>query len=157
MFKKLFINARYFIAPLLILATLFGILEGGPWVWTGVFLLGVGIVIDTLYTQQTYGGGFDEDGETNANPILQNSVMYLMLPVFIALQCTLAYHQIYSGMSGMELVGATISDGIFGWYRNHLWTRTYILKDLVLVLVSLDDGLSGSVLTSVMHMCITII
>ena len=63
MFKKLFINARYFIAPLLILATLFGILEGGPWVWTGVFLLGVGIVIDTLYTQQTYGG-FDED-ETN--------------------------------------------------------------------------------------------
>ena len=69
--------------PLLILATLFGILEGGPWVWTGVFLLGVGIVIDTLYTQQTYGAGFDEDGETNTNPILQNSVMYLMLPVFI--------------------------------------------------------------------------
>ena len=112
MFKKLFINALYFIAPLLILATLFGILEGGPWVWTGVFLLGVGIIIDTLYTQQTYGAGFDEEGDTNANPILQNSVMYLMLPVFIALQCTLAY-QIYSGMSGMELVGATISAGIF--------------------------------------------
>ena len=112
MFKKLFINARYFIAPLLILATLFGILEGGPWVWTGVFLLGVGIIIDTLYTQQTYGAGFDEEGDTNANPILQNSVMYLMLPVFIALQCTLAY-QIYSGMSGMELVGATVSAGIF--------------------------------------------
>ena len=46
----------YFIVPLLIpKSTLFGILEGGPWVWTGVFLLGVGIVIDTLYTQQTYG------------------------------------------------------------------------------------------------------
>ena len=76
--------------PLLILATLFGILEGGPWVWTGVFLLGVGIVIDTLYTQQTYGEfGFDEDGETNVNPILQNSVMYLMLCIVHRLQCTL--------------------------------------------------------------------
>jgi len=50
MLKKLFINARYFIAPLLILATLFGVLAGGPWVWTGVFLLGVGIIIDTLHT-----------------------------------------------------------------------------------------------------------
>ena len=39
MLKKLFINARYFIAPLLILATLFGVLAGGPWVWTGVSLL----------------------------------------------------------------------------------------------------------------------
>ena len=63
MFKKIAINARYFIAPLLILATLFGVLAGGPWVWTGVFLLGVGIVIDTLYTQQTMGAGFDEEGE----------------------------------------------------------------------------------------------
>ena len=110
--KKFLINARYYLAPLLIFASLFGVIAGGPWVWTGVFLLGVGIIIDTLYTQQTYGAGFDEEGDTNANPILQNSVMYLMLPVFIALQCTLAY-QIYSGMSGMELVGATISAGIF--------------------------------------------
>ena len=39
MFKKLAINARYFIAPLLIVAALFGVIAGGPWVWTGVFLL----------------------------------------------------------------------------------------------------------------------
>ena len=79
--------------PLLILATLFGILEGGPWVWTGVFLLGVGIVIDTLYTQQTYGAGFDEDGfENKSNPILQNSVMYLMLPVFRRINTMYSYH-----------------------------------------------------------------
>tara|TARA_Y100001937_G_scaffold45765_1_gene64291 strand:+ start:15893 stop:16975 length:1083 start_codon:yes stop_codon:yes gene_type:complete len=110
--KKLFINARYFIAPLLILATLFGVIAGGPWVWTGVFLLGVGIIIDTLHTRQTYGAGFDEDGETNANPYLQNAVMYLMLPVFIALQCALAY-QIYHGMAGTELLGAVLSTGIF--------------------------------------------
>ena len=59
--KKLFINARYFIAPLLILATLFGVIAGGPWVWTGVALLGVGIIIDTLHTRQTYGAGFDDN------------------------------------------------------------------------------------------------
>ncbi len=112
MFKKIAINARYFIAPLLILATLFGVLAGGPWVWTGVFLLGVGIVIDTLYTQQTMGAGFDEEGETNANPLLMNLTMYAMLPVFIALQCVLAY-QIYNGMAGVELIGAVVSSGIF--------------------------------------------
>ena len=72
MFKKIAVNARYFIAPLLILATLFGVLAGGPWVWTGVFLLGVGIIIDTLYTKQTMGAGFDEEGELNANPLLMN-------------------------------------------------------------------------------------
>ena len=45
---------RYFIA-LAILATLFGVIAGGTWVWTGVALLGVGIIIDTLHTRQTYG------------------------------------------------------------------------------------------------------
>ena len=112
MLKKLFINARYFIAPLLILATLFGVLAGGPWVWTGVFLLGVGIIIDTLHTKQTMGAGFDDEGDTNANPTLMNVTMYLMLPVFIALQCVLAY-QIYNGMAGVELLGAVLSSGIF--------------------------------------------
>jgi len=112
MLKKFFINARYFIAPLLILATLFGVLAGGPWVWTGVFLLGVGIIIDTLHTRQTYGAGFDDEGDTNANPTLMNVTMYLMLPVFIALQCVLAY-QIYNGMAGVELLGAVLSSGIF--------------------------------------------
>ena len=121
MLKKLFINARYFIAPLLILATLFGVLAGGPWVWTGVFLLGVGIIIDTLHTKQTMGAGFDDEGDTNANPTLMNVTMYLMLPVFIALQCVLAY-QIYNGMAGVELLGAVLSSGIFCWNRNYLWT-----------------------------------
>ena len=112
MFKKLAINARYFIAPLLIVAALFGVIAGGPWVWTGVFLLGFGIIIDTLYTKQTMGAGFDDEGETNANPTLMNVTMYLMLPVFIALQCALAY-QIYNGMAGVELLCAVLSSGIF--------------------------------------------
>ena len=48
--KKLLVNIRYFIAPLLILVTLAGVLAGGVWAWTGVGLLGVGIILDTLIT-----------------------------------------------------------------------------------------------------------
>ena len=51
--------------------------------------------------------GFDEDNETNVNPILQNSVMYLMLTY--SLITMYSCYQIYSGMSGMELVGVHIS------------------------------------------------
>ena len=73
--KKFLINARYFIAPSLILATMFGVLAGGPWVWTGLVLLGVGIIVDTLTKTQTPGAGFDENGETYGIPWLQNGVM----------------------------------------------------------------------------------
>ena len=135
MFKKLFINARYFIAPLLILATLFGILEGGPWVWTGVFLLGVGIIVDTITPAQTMGAGFDEDGETNGNPTLLNITMYAMLAVFVMIQIAIAWRifqyvngieytgatasflgmTYYTGITGAQLVGAVVSSGIFAY------------------------------------------
>ena len=80
--KKVLINARYFLAPLLILASLFGVIAGGPWVWTGVLLLGVGIIVDTLTTAQTPGAGFDDEGETNGIVPLLNGTMYGMLAVF---------------------------------------------------------------------------
>ena len=89
--KKALVNLRYFIAPLLICVSLAGVLAGGIWTWTGVFLLGVGIILDTLVTYKTKGAGFDENGEPYGIPWLQNTVMYLMLPVFVALQLALAY------------------------------------------------------------------
>ena len=76
MLKKFFINARYFIAPLLILATLFGVLAGGPWVWTGVFLLGVGIIIDTLLAYN----------ETTTNPISEPYTKTLLFFTLILLE-----------------------------------------------------------------------
>ena len=99
--SKLLVNIRYFIAPLLILVTLAGVLAGGAWAWTGVGLLGVGIILDTLISVQPRGA-LDENGETLGIPWLQNTVMYLMLPVFVALQLALAY-QIYNGMAGAEI------------------------------------------------------
>ena len=53
--KKFWVNARYYLAPLLIFASLFGVIAGGPWVWTGVALLGVGIIVDTITPVQTMG------------------------------------------------------------------------------------------------------
>ena len=60
--NKFLINARYYLAPLLILASLFGVIAGGPWVWTGVFLLGFGIIVDTTSPALTNGAGFDDAG-----------------------------------------------------------------------------------------------
>ena len=129
--KKFLINTRYFIAPLLILAAIFGVLAGGPWVWTGVVLLGVGIIVDTLTKGQTPGAGFDESGNTYASPGLQNGVMYGMLGAFVLLQVVLAWRvwqyvngtpiadgtllgfAIQEGITGTQLIGATLSSGIF--------------------------------------------
>ncbi len=57
--KKFWVNARYYLAPLLIFASLFGVIAGGPWVWTGVARLVVGINVYTIKTVQTMGSGFD--------------------------------------------------------------------------------------------------
>ena len=129
--KKILINARYFLAPLLILASMFGVMTGGPWVWTGLVLLGVGIIIDTLTKAQTPGAGFDENGDTYGIPALHNGVMYGMLGVFALLQVTLAWRiwqymngvpigtteilgmTVQDGITGTQLIGATISTGIF--------------------------------------------
>ena len=131
--KKFFINARYFLAPLLILSALFGVLAGGPWVWIGVALLGVGILVDTATPQLSKGAGFDNQGDTYGVPGLQNSVMYGMLGVFVLLQLAICWRifqyvsgvpytgatgsfmglTYYEGITGVQLLGAVISSGIF--------------------------------------------
>ena len=129
--KKLLINVRYFMAPLLIIAAMFGVLTGGQWVWTGLVLLGAGILIDTLTKAQTPGAGFDENGDTYAIAALHNGVMYGMLGIFALLQIVLAWRvsqymnavpigettmlgmTIQNGITGSQLIGATISTGIF--------------------------------------------
>ncbi len=131
--RKFLINARYYLAPLLILASMFGVIAGGPWVWTGVFLLGVGIVVDTITPVQTLGAGFDENGDTNGVPWLLNATMYAMLGVFVLLQLAIAWRiyqyvngipftgetatflgmAYYTGITASQLVGAVVSTGIF--------------------------------------------
>ena len=162
--KKLFINARYFLAPLLILSALFGVVAGGPWVWIGVALLGVGILVDTTTPQLSKGGGFDSQGDTYGIPGLQNSTMYAMLGVFVLLQLAICWRifqyvsgvgytgatgsllglTYYEGITGMQLAGAVISTGIFagiGIIYGHELSHT---KGFAFMISRWMMGLSGS-------------
>ncbi len=161
--NKILVNARYFLAPLLILIAMFGVILGGIFNWVGVVLLFAGIVIDTAMKFQSAGAGFDKDGNTIGIPTLQNAVMYIMLPVFVLLQVVLAWrvHQyvtgvevttvgtflglpITNGITGADLVGATYSIGIFagiGIIYGHELSHT---KGFSFVISRLMMGLSGS-------------
>jgi alkane 1-monooxygenase len=161
--KKIFINIRYFLAPILILVSMVGVLIGGPLVWTGVVLFGVGILLDTLSMPlHTKGAGFDDNGETNGFAGLQNAVMYIMLPVFVLLQLAMAWRifqyvngvpieagmfmgiPIQMGISGSQLIGATLSTGIFagiGIIYGHELAHT---KGFSFVISRLMMGLSGA-------------
>ncbi len=163
---KLMMNARYWFAPILIIVALLGVLVGGMLAWVGLLLLGVGIVLDTALMFTTRGAGFDENGESYGIPWLQNGVMYTMLGVFVLLQLTLAWrvaqyvggvpisagyfeHAMFgilpyqNGISGLNLIGATISSGIFagiGIIYGHELSHT---KGFAFVISRLMMGLSG--------------
>ncbi len=116
--KKILINVRYMLAPVSIIAGMYGVFIGGPWVWLGLYMLGAAIVIDTLVSRRTMGAGFDDNGNTNGFPALQNTVMYTMLVVFVLLQLNLAW-RVYEYVNGvpfgtMEILGITVYQGITG-------------------------------------------
>ena len=162
--KKLLINIRYWMAPILILVTLLSVIMGGMFVWVGVALFGVGIILDTAtINMHPPGAGFDEQGDTMGMPRLQNTVMYIMLPVFALLQVALAW-RVYEytsgvpvemgtllgvlpmqfGITGVELLGAALSTGIFagiGIIYGHELSHT---KGFSFVISRLMMGLSGS-------------
>lgn len=161
--KKIFINIRYFLAPILILVSMVGVLIGGPLVWTGVVLFGVGILLDTLSMPfHTKGAGFDKNGDTNGIAGLQNAVMYIMLPVFALLQVAMAWRifqyvngvpiepamymgiPMQMGITGSQLIGATLSTGIFagiGIIYGHELAHT---KGFSFIISRIMMGLSGS-------------
>ena len=162
--KKLLINSRYFFAPVLILVAMFGVILGGIFNWVGVVLLLAGILIDTAMKFQTRGAGVDKEGNTMGMPGLQNTVMYVMLPVFILLQVVLAWRvfqyvtgvpvettgmlfgvlPMVNGITGLDLLGASYSIGIFagiGIIYGHELAHT---KGFAFVISRLMMGLSGS-------------
>lgn len=169
--KKLLINMRYWMAPILISVTLLSVIMGGMFVWVGVALFGVGIILDTAtINMHPPGAGFDDQGDTMGIPRLQNTVMYVMLPVFALLQVALAWRvyeytsgmpiemgtlfgvlPMQSGITGVELIGAAISTGIFagiGIIYGHELSHT---KGFSFVISRLMMGLSGSAHFSYAH------
>ena len=88
--KKLYVNVRYLIVPVMTVTTIIGLLIGGIYAWIGVFLFGINTILDTLTKDIHLRADFDEDGNSYGIKIFQYSVMYLMLPIFIILQLALA-------------------------------------------------------------------
>ena len=115
--KKLYVNVRYLIVPVMTAATIIGLLIGGIYAWIGVFLFGINTILDTLTKDIHLRADFDEDGNSYGIKIFQYSVMYLMLPIFIILQLALAnnlYKFIYLEVLEIsELVGSILSCGLW--------------------------------------------
>ena len=123
--KKLYVNVRYLIVPVMTVTTIIGLLIGGIYAWIGVFLFGINTILDTLTKDIHLRADFDEDGNSYGIKIFQYSVMYLMLPIFIILQLALAnnlYKFIYLEVLEIsELVGSILSCGLWAGARNHIW------------------------------------
>ena len=153
MIGNILLNLRYLFAPILIIVAGAGVLIGGMWAWTGVILLFVGLLVDIATKFETSGVGYDENGETRGWATFQNLTMYFMLPVFVLFQLVMAYRLytfmalggaegavvmelipgilvMHEGITGLNLIGATLSAGIFigiGIIYGHELSHTCLL------------------------------
>lgn len=141
MIGNILLNIRYLLAPILIIYAAIGVLIGGLMAWLGVILLFVGLLVDVATKFETTGIGQNKSGETLGWKTFQNLTMYFMLPVFALFQLIMAW-RLYSfmalggaegavimdlgaalglpgvivmheGITGINLIGATLSSGIF--------------------------------------------
>jgi alkane 1-monooxygenase len=129
--RTLLANAQYFLTPALALLTAFGLLKGGIWSWSGVFILVGMVVFDSLVRTQSAGIGVGESGRPLGNPVVLKSCLYLALPVWGSLLLALAWRvnqyaqsvpiaaaevqgiAVTYGITGWQLIGATLSTGVF--------------------------------------------
>jgi len=115
--KKLYVNVRYLIVPVMTVATIVGLYFGGIYTWIGVFLFGFNTIFDTLTKDIHLRADFDNDGNSYGIKTFQYSVMYLMLPIFIILQLALAYNlyqYVYlSALTVNEIIGSVLSCGLW--------------------------------------------
>lgn len=136
---KLLKNIQYLVLPLSLILTLFGIILGGHWVWTGLVLLISAIVADTLVTFHTQGTGYDIHGNSLASPIFLNSLLYGAVPLNILIFAALAWRvneyvtgvpvqiieyagiAIQQGATGLELNGAMISAAVWLGLAISVW------------------------------------
>lgn len=93
----------YLYTPLGIIATIIGILMGGPWVWVGIGIFGFNIVMDTLTSGiHPKGAAVNSKGEAaGVGPIL-NLMMYFQLVSFITLQLAVVW-RIYQYIAGTPI------------------------------------------------------
>ena len=146
--KTFYVNVRYLIVPVMTVLTIYGLFLGGIYAWTGVFLFGLNIILDTATKNIHLRADFDENGNSFGIKTFQYIVMYLMLPIFIVLQCALAwnlYQFTTSSIVSVEsLIGAILSTGLWaglGIIYGHELSHT---KGFGFVISRLMMALSGS-------------
>ena len=157
--KTFYVNARYLIVPLMTIATIIGIFLGNIYVWVGVILFGLNTIIDTLTKNIHLRADFDNNGNSFGIKNLQYSVMYLMLPAFIALQIILAWRlyqyasyvpienlsilgiSYQNGLTGLNLIGSVLSAGlwaglgiIYGHELSHNRKEGFLVSRLIMAL-----------------------
>ena len=136
MIGNILLNVRYLLAPVLIIVAGAGVLIGGIMSWLGVVLLFVGLLVDIATKFESTGVGYSKEGESLGWASFQNLTMYFMLPVFILFQLVMAFRlytfmalggaegatvmaiipgilEMKEGITGINLIGATLSSGIF--------------------------------------------
>lgn len=103
----------YLYTPIGIVATTLGILKGGEWVWLGVAIFYLSIVLDTVTAPlHTSGAPTDKNGKPLGIPVVHNAIMGLMLPLFVCLQAALAW-RVYQYAAGVPVGRASCS--VFRW------------------------------------------
>ena len=156
---KFYINARYLIVPVSSVITIFGIFLGSTYAWTGVILFGLYTIIDTLTKDIHLKAEVDNNGNSHGIKFFQYLVMYVMLPVFVAIQVFLAWRlyqytsgailqnlslgpiEYQNGISGINLIGAIISSGlwaglgiIYGHELSHNKKEGFFVSRLIMAL-----------------------
>ena len=157
--KTFYVNARYLIVPLMTIATIIGIFLGNIYVWIGVILFGINTIIDTLTKNIHLRADFDNNGKSFGIKNLQYSVMYLMLPAFVALQIILAWRlyqytsyvpienltflgiSYQNGLTSFNLIGSVLSAGlwaglgiIYGHELSHNRKEGFLVSRLIMAL-----------------------
>ena len=150
----------YLYTPLGILACLLGVLMGGDWVWLGVGIFGLNIMLDTLSSAfHTKGAATNAKGQPVGSPAFLNLMMYAQLFSFIGLQIALAWrvfqyasgapvetmtwngYEYQSGLTGLQLIGATLSVGMhqglgimFGHELSHTKGFSFLISRAMMAL-----------------------
>ncbi len=110
----------YLYTPLGIIACTLGILHGGAWVWLGVGIFAFNIIVDSLTSSvHPKGAPADSEGGSLGIPAVLNTMMYVQYLLFVVLQLSLAW-RVYQYTAGVpigpgELFGFSVVNGITGW------------------------------------------
>lgn len=95
---------RYLVATAMLCVGLWGLVMGGTWVWMGLATFVALALADVLI-------GSDTVNHDRAPKWLYDGVLYLQLPLMLALWVLLALHVRHESLSALNLVGAIISVG----------------------------------------------